>query len=382
MRFNFSTAGEIRFGSGILAESGECLGCLGRSAFVLHGGNAGRAAPLLRVLEAQGLVHHEYGIRGEPTVDMVLEAAASARRSGTDFVIGIGGGSVLDAAKAVAAFMTNTGDPYEFLEVVGQGLPLRSRPVPCVAIPTTAGTGAEVTRNSVLKAKDVKVSLRSPLLLPALVLVDPELTLSMTPEITAATGIDAMTQLMEAYVSCKATPLTDALCLEGLVRGARSLRRAYYDGGDMSAREEMCLASLFSGLALANGGLGAVHGLAAPLGGVLDAPHGMVCAALLPAVMRWNVAALRLRDPDGDGLRRYRELAGVLRGDAAAEADDGVAWAAALCRELRAPGLGALGLKEGGIPLIVERAVRASSMRGNPVELTPAELTRILEDSL
>lgn len=382
MRFSFSTAGEIRFGSGILAESGECLANLGRSAFVLHGGNAGRAAPLLRVLEAQGVAHQGFGIPGEPSVAMVLEAAAAARQSGADFVIGIGGGSVLDAAKAVAAFMTNTGDPFEFLEVVGQGRPLRSRPAPCAAIPTTAGTGAEVTRNSVLKAEGVKVSLRSPMLLPALVLVDPELTLSMPPEITAATGIDALTQLMEAYVSRKATPLTDALCLEGLVRGARSLRQAWHDGSDISAREEMCLASLFSGLALANGGLGAVHGLAAPLGGVLDSPHGLVCAALLPAVLRANVAALRQRDPGGVGLQRYRELAVVLGDDVAAEADEGVAWGAALCRELRTPGLVALGLKDEDIPLIVERAVRASSMRGNPVELTPAELALVLRESL
>ncbi len=382
MRFSFATAGEIRFGSGILAESGECLATLGRSAFVLHGGNAERAAPLLRVLDAQGVAHQGFGIPSEPTVAMVQEAAAAARQSGADFVIGIGGGSVLDAAKAVAAFVTNTGDPCEFLEVVGQGRPLRSRPLPCAAIPTTAGAGAEVTRNSVLKTEGVKVSLRSPMLLPALVLVDPELTLSMPPEITAATGIDALTQLMEAYVSRKATPLTDALCLEGLVRGARSLRRAWHDGTDIAAREEMCLASLFSGLALANGGLGAVHGLAAPLGGVLDAPHGMVCAALLPAVMRANIAALRQRDPGGVGLRRYQELAGVLGGDVAAEADEGVAWSAALCRELRTPGLGALGLKDADIPLIVERGVRASSMRGNPVELTPGELTRVLRDSL
>ena len=384
MRFAFSTAGEILFGRGMLAEAGERLHGLGNRAFVLHGWNVERARPLLDILDEQEISWASLPMRGEPTVSAAQKAAEAARESDANFIIGFGGGSVMDAAKATAAFMTNDADPYEYLEVVGKGHPLPNAPLPCVAIPTTAGTGAEVTRNSVLKAETqrVKVSLRSPLLLPRLVIVDPELTLGLPPEVTASTGLDALTQLMEAYVSRKATPLTDGLCLEGLVRGARSLARAYHQGNDIEAREDMCLASLFSGLALANAGLGAVHGFAAPLGGVLDAPHGMICAALLPAVMRVNLQALRERGHNSPALQRYQDMARILTGNAESTADHGVAWIAALCRELSSPGLGSLGLRLEDIPAMVEKGARASSMRGNPLDLTPGELAQILRDSM
>ena len=197
----------------------------------------------------------------------------------------------------MAALLTNEGDLSDYLEVVGKGRPLQNPAAPCIAVPTTAGTGAEVTYNAVLGVPDqhVKVSMRSPLMLPRWAIVDPLLTHSMPPELTASTGLDALTQLIEAFVSNKANPLTDGVCREGLQRAGRSLRRAFEDGSDAEAREDMSLASLFSGMALANAKLGAVHGFAGPLGGMTDAPHGVICGKLLPYVMQANVRALQDR---------------------------------------------------------------------------------------
>lgn len=206
--------------------------------------------------------------------------------------------------------MANGGDPLDYAEVIGHGRPLERRSLPLIAIPTTAGTGAEVTRNAVIGSPEhrVKVSLRSPLMLPEVAIVDPELTRDLPPALTASTGLDALTQLIEPLVSCRTNPLTDALCRSGIQRAARSLRRAVEHGEDLVAREDMSLASLFSGLALANAALGAVHGLTGPLGGMFEASHGALCASLLPAVMEANVRALRHRagTPRPAALQRDR----------------------------------------------------------------------------
>jgi alcohol dehydrogenase class IV len=286
--------------------------------------------------------------------------------------------------KAIAALLTNEGDPQDYLEVIGRGLPITHPAAPYMAIPTTAGTGAEVTRNAVLLSPEhrVKVSLRSPLMLPRLALVDPQLMHSMPPEITASTGLDALTQVLEPYVSRLAQPLTDALCWDGMRRAARSLRRAYERGDDAAAREDMALVSLFGGLALANAGLGAVHGFAAPIGGMFPAPHGAVCACVLPHAMVVNVEALRRRDPEGQALRRYDDVSRILTGDDRASAADGVSWVSALCHDLRIPSLSAYGVTEADIPEIVEAASRSSSMRGNPVVLTPEEMAEVLQRAL
>ena len=215
---------------------------------------------------------------------LVRQGVELARREQCDLVIAFGGGSAIDAGKAIAALLANGGELTDYLEVIGKGQPLRHPSVPFIAVPTTAGTGSEVTRNAVLASAEhqVKVSMRSPLMLPRLAVVDPELTLELPPAVTASTGLDALTQLIEPYVSIRANPLTDGFCLEGLRRVSRSLRRAYHAGRDITAREDMSLASLLGGLALANAGLGVVHGFAAPVGGMFHAPHGAICAALLP----------------------------------------------------------------------------------------------------
>jgi alcohol dehydrogenase class IV len=219
-------------------------------------------------------------------------------------------------------------------------------------------------------------------MLPRLALVDPELTLTMPPPVTASTGLDALTQLLEPYVSPKANPLTDAFCLDGLHRVARSLRQAYRQGDDLGAREDMALASLLGGLALANARLGAVHGFAGVFGGMFDSPHGAVCAALLPHVTAINARALTLRDPAGEALQRYAEVAQILTGAPDATAVDGVAWVEALCDELQIPPLGSYGLTRADFPALTQKSARSSSMQGNPIKLTDEEMEEILERAL
>ncbi|MCC7300078.1 MAG: iron-containing alcohol dehydrogenase [Verrucomicrobia bacterium] len=374
MTFEFATAGRIIFGSGTLAQAAPSAARFGRRALVVTGKNIERARPLLDSL-AKGNVGAElFSIGGEPTVAEAIRAAETARTAQCDLVIGFGGGSVIDLAKAAAALMTNPGDPFDYLEVIGKGRPLINRPAPCIAIPTTAGTGAEVTKNSVLASPEhrVKVSIRHPLMIPDLAIIDPECTLSMPPAVTAASGIDALTQLLEAFISNKANPLTDGFCREGLPRAVRSLRRVFENGTELKAREEMALASLFGGLALANAGLGAVHGFAGPIGGMFNAPHGMVCAALLPHVMKANFSAMK-------DVSRLEEFARMTGGKTA---EDGIQWLEELCRDLQTPPLAVFGLAEKDFPVIVEKSKNSSSMKGNPVKLTDEELTQILHRAL
>jgi alcohol dehydrogenase class IV len=212
-------------------------------------------------------------------------------------------------------------------------------------------------------------------------LVDPDLTHSMPVSITATTGLDALTQLIEVYVSNKANPFTDSLCREGLMRAGRSLRLAYEDGDNPAAREDMAIASLFSGLGLANAKLGAVHGFAGPLGGMLSAPHGAICARLLPYVIETNVSALLSRTPGSPILRRFDEVAQLLTGQTTAKANHGVKWVRDLCSVLTVPSLTEYGLTEREFPAAIAKAQRSSSMKGNPIELTDDELLAILKDA-
>ena len=379
-RFEFATAGRIVFGAGALDEVGPLAASLGRRALVVTGAHVERAAPLFERLDAAGVTHVPFAMPSEPSVPLVQAGAVQARDAGCELVIGFGGGSAIDAGKAIAALLTNEGDPLDYLEVVGRGHPLTQPAAPMIAIPTTAGTGAEVTRNAVLAVPDrrVKVSLRSPLMLPRVALVDPDLTLSLPPAVTAYTGLDALTQLIEPFVTRRANPLTDALCREAIPRVARALPRAYADGQDAAAREEMALASLFGGLALANAGLGAVHGFAGVLGGMYSAPHGAICAALLPHVMAANAAILAERQPESPVLARYGEIARMLTGRADATPAEGAAWVAELIASLDIPPLGRYGLTEAGFPAVIDASARASSMKGNPIELTSDDMADIL----
>lgn len=384
MAFEFATAGRIVFGRGCAARIGEEAAQFGRRVFVLTGRRRERWAFLGEDLRRRGMACETFAIIHEPTVTIVEQAVQMAASAGVDVVIGIGGGSVIDAAKAVAAKLPNPGDLLNYLEVIGQGRSLENPSLPCIAVPTTAGTGAEVTRNAVLRseAHGVKVSLRSDTMLPARAMVDPDLTLSVSPEMTAGTGLDALTQLQEAFVSQRGNPLTDGLCREGMRRAARSLERAFAHGDDSQAREDMALASLFGGLALANAGLGAVHGFAGPLGGMVPAAHGLICAALLPPVMAANIQALTEREPDHPSLERYRETAVLLTGRADATAKDGVAWVRQLCQRLKVPSLERIGFTAAQTAEAVSKACRASSMKGNPVLLTEEDLAAIYRNAL
>jgi alcohol dehydrogenase class IV len=350
---------------------------LGARALVVTGATPTRAEWLVNALGPEVRLIY---VEGEPTVAFAHDGAEFARRKAIDVVVAVGGGSAIDAGKAIAALATNPGDIFDYLEVVGRGQPLTAPPLPFVAIPTTAGTGSEVTRNAVLAVPEhrVKVSLRSPLMLPRAAIVDPELTYDVPPAITAYTGLDALTQNIEPFLSHRATPLTDGICREGIRRAARSVRTACTDGRNAGAREDMAMASLCGGLALANAGLGAVHGLAGPVGGMFNAPHGAVCAALLASVMTANLAALDARAPGHPARERAAEVAGLLTGRPDAAAAEGVAWLRALAADLGVRGLAAWGVGPGDIPAIVEQAAKSSSMKGNPIALTVDELATVL----
>jgi alcohol dehydrogenase class IV len=314
---------------------------------------------------------------------------AGARAAGCDLVVGFGGGSALDAGKAIAALLGNGGDPLDYLEVVGRGLPLAHPGAPFLAVPTTAGTGSEVTKNAVLASREhgVKASLRSPLMLARVALVDPDLLEGLPADVIAASGLDALSQLIEPFLSARANPLTDGLAREGIRRSAGALGGAYAAaraGRPVAAgdREALALASLFGGLCLANAGLGAVHGFAAPVGGMFEAPHGGVCASLLGPVLRVNLAALRARAPDSAALGRFAELAALLTGRADATVEDGLLFLAELTGELDVPGLARYGVTRADVPALVAKARVASSMKGNPIALSDDELAEIAAAAL
>ncbi|NBD14076.1 MULTISPECIES: iron-containing alcohol dehydrogenase [Corallococcus] len=383
--FEFATAARVLFGPGRLAELPDLVrGLGGRKVLLVTGTHPGRAEPTRAGLERLGIPSVPFRVAGEPTVELAREGTAAAVEAGCDAVVALGGGSALDAGKAIAALAANGGDPLDYLEVIGRGQALTKPPLPFVAVPTTAGTGSEVTRNAVLGSKEagVKASLRSPMMLPRVALVDPDFLEHAPAAVLAAGGLDALSQLIEPFVSVRAQPLTDALAREGMRRSARSLRKAVLHGPGPEEREDLAIASLLGGLCLANAGLGAVHGFAAPLGGMLGAPHGALCAALLGATLEVNLEALRARAPDHPALPRFRELAGILTGQSNARAEDGIAWVKDLVHAVRIRGLRDMGLADADVPGLVTKARAASSMKGNPLALTDAELTTLVERSM
>lgn len=384
MQFEFATVARIIYGAGAISQIGVIAQSLGHRALVVTGSDASRAPLMWDALEEVNVESVVFTVPHEPTTTLVTSGTTLARQNNCDLVIGCGGGSVVDAAKAISAMMTNDGEPLDYLEVIGQGLPITRKAAPCIAVPTTAGTGAEVTRNAVLvsTAHRVKVSLRSPLILPQVALVDPILTHSMPRDVTASTGLDAFTQVIEPYVSHLANPLTDGFCREGIKRTGGALRQVCKDGQNAQAREDMAIASLCGGLALANAKLGAVHGFAGVLGGMFDAPHGVICGRLLPFVMQMNVQVLKEQDKKHPTLQRYADIANMLYGRYTCRAEDSVAWVQALAEDLQVSGLGQYGITQADFPSIVTKSLRSSSMRGNPVKLSPAELEEILYQAL
>jgi alcohol dehydrogenase class IV len=382
MQFEFATATRVVFGVGACAQLPAIAKGFGGRALVVTGRNSQRAEKLISNLG--GIGAKIFSVAGEPEISTVENGVALAKSGQCDFIISIGGGSVIDAGKAIAAMMSNDGALLDYLEIIGRGQALAKPSAPFVAIPTTAGTGSEVTRNSVLASPEhkLKVSLRSPLMLPRVAIVDPELTHDLPPALTASTGLDALTQLIEPFVCLRANPMTDGFCAEGIRRVAWALREAFFNGQKKSAREAMAIASLLGGLALANAGLGAVHGFAGPIGGSFPAPHGAICAALLQHVMATNLRALRERAPQNVALERYRRAAVLLTGDSNTTADAGVEWVRALVSDLQIPPLHIHGIGPEHVTDLVTKAAHASSMKANPIALTPEELSATLSAAL
>ena len=372
MHFEFATTTRIIFGPGTLKQAGDIAVKSGNKALLVTGKGGASPDQLNAILSASKVDWELVEVVGEPTIEEVEKAIVYAGQKKCDYVIGFGGGSVIDTGKAISAMMTNPGELMDYLEVIGGGKSIIHLAAPLIAIPTTAGTGSEVSRNAVLTVRDrkMKVSMRSPLMIARVALVDPELTYTLPPAVTASTGMDALAQVLEPYVSKKANPLTDLFCLEGMKRAAKSILMAYTNGNDQQAREDMAYASLLGGLALANAGLGGVHGFASPIGGMFEAPHGAVCARLLPMVVQTNVNAMRERHPESPILERYFEIAKILTGNPAATIEDGIALLEALIKQLHIPALSVYGIKASDLPILVENAAVASSMQANPIQLS------------
>ena len=384
MYFEFATATRIIFGPGKLQETGKLTRQIGQSALIVSGVESELSGKLEEFLYAEGIESQIFRVSNEPSIAMVLDGVNTVKESNCELVIGFGGGSAIDAGKAIAALCTNPGNPMDYLEIIGNGQALFYPPLPFTAIPTTAGTGAEVTRNAVLSSPEnrVKVSLRSALMLPKLAIIDPELTLSLPPSITASTGLDALTQCIEPFVTHFANPLTDGICRQGIQFAARSLQKAFEHGDDLAARTDMSLSALFGGLALANAKLGAVHGFAGPLGGMYThIPHGVICGRLLPFVVETNINALISREPENPALSRYEEIAKIITGKSNAKAIDAIYWIQDLANQLEIPSLSEYGIMSKDFPKIIEKSKQASSMKGNPIKLTDSEYNFILDQA-
>lgn len=384
MFFEFATATRIIFGPDKFRETGKLAKQMGNTALIVSGLEGDLTEKLVDILYSEEIESQIFHITHEPSISMILEGINKAEESNYELIIGFGGGSAIDAGKAIAALCTNPGNPMDYLEIIGKGQALRYPSLPFLAIPTTAGTGAEVTRNAVLSSPEnrVKVSLRSSLILPKLALIDPKLTLSVPPSITASTGLDALTQCIEPFVTHFANPLTDGICRQGIQFAARSLLKAFEHGDYLAARIDMSLASLFGGLALANAKLGAVHGFAGPLGGMYpNIPHGVICGRLLPFVVETNVNALISREPESPALSRFQELAKLITGNSNANARDGIFWIKDLANQLEIPPLSKYGIVARDYSEIIEKSKQASSMKGNPIQLKDSELYFILDQA-
>ncbi|MDZ4769294.1 MAG: iron-containing alcohol dehydrogenase [Chloroflexota bacterium] len=389
MNFEFATAGRIVFGAGKRAELPKLIEAYGaRRVFCVIGSTQARVQPILDLITATGALVETFSITHEPDLASIGAGMTHLRDFRPDLIVAVGGGSVLDAGKAFAALEANPGDLIDYLEVIGAGKPLVN-PVrlPLIAMPTTAGTGSEVTRNAVIASPEhrLKVSLRHHSMLPAVALVDPELTLGLPAHITAYTGMDALVQLIEPMVSIAATPITDALTAQGLSRGAPALLRCFVEPDNLEARTDMAFASLMGGMALANAKLGAVHGFAGVIGGMFDAPHGALCARLLPPVIAANREALLQRQPDSSALRRLANAEAIIERESAMPDFSGdflLDWAWSRVQMFQIPPLASYGIQESHLDEIAQKSAGSSSMKGNPIVLTHDELMWILQQAL
>ncbi|NAW68001.1 iron-containing alcohol dehydrogenase [Vibrio sp. V27_P1S3P104] len=376
--FQFMTSNRIVFGEGVLQNSLSMINQYGYSVLLVSGKNLQRAQTVTQYLQQQHMRYQHIAIHGEPNITMVEEAAMAGRRFQPQVVVAIGGGSVLDMGKALAAIIPNQGNVYDYVEVVGRNVPLKTKPLPFIAIPTTASTGSEVTKNAVLKSGQdkVKVSLRSPDMLAAVAIIDPSLTYGTDSYTSGRGAMDAFTHLMEAYVCGEPNPLTDMICEEGLRRLARSTVAACCRD-EPSARSDLSFAAMLGGMAITNAKLGAAHGLASALGGKLDAPHSVITARLAPYVMRENINAAK-QEKRHDIMQRYYRISQILTKRKNVNIEDGILWVQMMLDKLKLPTLAQFGVCTTSFEQVAQDALRSQAIKGNPLPLTHARLVYIL----
>lgn len=381
MTFDFMSAGRIIFGIGVLKKLQDISFISQKNILIFEGSPSKNTKRVHEILDSIRIKYETYQIHGEPNLGMISNARNAAKFA--DVIIAVGGGSVIDTGKAVSALITNAGEVSDYLEIVGQGNPLLKPSLPFIAIPTTSGTGSEVTKNAVINIPEyrVKVSLRHEYLLPNVAIIDPELTISLPKQITAFSGMDALTQVIEPFVSNRANIFTDSLCKAAIKKASTALKLAYDNGKNIQAREDMAWVSVCGGIALANAGLGAVHGFAGPIGGMFNAPHGAVCAKLLPSVVATNINASRLAGLSNT-LEKFQEIASLVFDDKEVALDSLVHWLEELIKYLKIPGLSHWGVTVNDIPQIVEKAQSSSSMKGNPIKLDENTLAAILRECM
>jgi alcohol dehydrogenase class IV len=373
----------ILFGKGAINRLPELVENLGQNILFITGKDPDRHGAILRRVETCNTKYEIFTVEKEPDVQILYDCIKTARRIKPDVICSIGGGSVIDTGKAVSALLTNPGDLMDYLEVVGRGLQLHNSPMPFIAVPTTSGTGSEVTKNAVVNINDlkIKVSLRSQKMFPLIAIVDPELTINLPTDITASSGMDAFVQLVEAYTSTRANPFISSMIRDGVKLTSSSLLEAVF-GGDFSARENMALAATLSGIALSFSGLGAVHGLSASIGGLFpDAPHGLLCARLFPNVVRENLRQIEIKSYEA-GLKAYLDVFRIISGKDEDSPKDFPLWLDDYIEKFPICKLTEYGIKESDFPEIVKRAKKANSMKTNPVLLDDESLRNILLSSL
>lgn len=391
--FSIARLPRIEFGMGVVDRLPGLIASYGRHVLLVTGARSFTGTPhwgrLLEALGAAGIQWAHSRVAGEPSPQYVDDTVRAQAAAGIEVVVGIGGGSALDAAKAIAGLLRVGRSVMDYLEGVGPELPYAGPAVPFIAVPTTAGTGSEATKNAVLSVQGpagFKKSFRDDRLVAEYAVVDPSLLASCPQDVIAANGMDALTQLLESYVSLRANPFTDALALSGLA-AVRDGLLAWYDYGDaaVGAHAQMAYAALNSGITLAQCGLGSVHGLASPLGAFHPIPHGVVCGTLVAVCTEANIEAMLAREPGNPALNRYVEVARLLcqrHFDSREAAWEGlIALLDEWTGHMQLPRLGAYGLTDDGLDTVVANA-RGSSMKTNPIVLTDAELRDCLTDRL
>jgi len=362
---------KIIFGQGTFAQSGKEVSPCGKRALLVSGRFAMRKAGILdkacSFIRSAGVEVCLFDqVEPEPSLDTVDRGVGLVRERNCEVIVGLGGGSAIDAAKAIASMACQDGRVWEY----HKGRQVEKEGLPFMAIPTTAGTGAEITNNAVLTDKErmVKKSIRSPYMIARLALIDPELTLSVPPRVTAYTGMDALTQAIESYLSLASNPISDTLALHAIELIFHNLPQAVEDGQNIEVREKLALGSLLSGMSFSNSGLGAVHGLAHPIGAHFGVPHGLACAVLLPYVMEFNLSA------------RYEKFGQIAKKIKASRAEEVVAKTRQLLNEIGIPGTFAdYGISEADFPVIIAES-RGHSMSKNPRDLRDEDLREILKN--